>query len=95
MGRLGRRSSKPPTTGGPMTPGSPKPGTSSPLPASKKLEYAADNVQRMPLLNGLSAIRASQRLARELSGRSGRSSTRLVSDAGMRPYVASLLGNAS
>lgn len=94
MGRLGRRSTtKPPTTGGPMAPA--KPGTSTPLPASKKLEYAADNVQRMPLLNGLSAIRASQKLTRELSGRSGRSSTRLVSDAGMRPYVASLLGNAS
>lgn len=56
-------------------------------------EYENDNVQRMPVLDSVSAVRAAQRLARQLSGRSGRTSTRLVSTTGTQPYVASLLGS--
>jgi hypothetical protein len=57
--------------------------------------YPDDNAKRMPVYNSPSAIEAGRRKRREIMARSGRSSTRLVSDAGVRPYQGSLLGNTT
>lgn len=101
MGSLGRKkkSSTSTSTGTGTTSTTPSttgtPGTTTTLPATKKLEYADDKVQHMPLLDSASALRAAQKLQRQLQARTGRGSTRLVSDAGTRPYVASLLGNVT
>lgn len=98
MSRIRRRSGSsappPPGTGGGGTQyGS---NTKGPEPVlSKKLEYEDDGSMRMPVLNSPAALAAARRMVRQLSARSGRSSTALVSEAGVRPYTASLLGNAN
>lgn len=86
----------------PTTPTTPTPtptGTNTlgpePKVSTKKLEYADDKSMRMPVLNSPAQLAAARRTARQLSARSGRTSTALVSDAGVRPYTASLLGNAN
>jgi hypothetical protein len=58
-------------------------------------EYADDKVQRMPVLNSASQLAAARKMVRTMSARSGRTSTKLASDAGMRPYIASLMGSTN
>ena len=96
MSRIRRRSSGTGTITPPPPAGGYGSNTTGPEPVfSKKLEYEDDGSMRMPVLNSPAALAAARRMVRQLSAKSGRASTGLVSEAGVRPYTASLLGNAS
>lgn len=94
LGRLfGRRNPTPtPAPDNSQTTNTPGP---EPVFSKRKLEYSDDKSMRMPVLNSPAQLAAARRTVRQMSARSGRTSTALVSDAGVRPYTASLLGNAS
>lgn len=66
--------------------GGPLGGTSHP--------YAADNVLPMPNANSAASMEAGRQRRAELLAKYGRSGTRLVSQAGTRPYVNAHLGGA-
>lgn len=96
MGSLGRKRRTGTGTGGSGWSGNQGGGTSNPNthPTPRAgTEYEDDNVTRLPVSDSLSAIRSAQRLARTLQQRSGRGSTRLVTQAGIVPYSASLMGS--
>lgn len=65
----------------------------APAPSSIIGPYPDDNVRRMPVVNSPNSIEAGRRRRREIMARSGRTSTRLVSEAGTRAYTGTLLGN--
>jgi hypothetical protein len=67
-------------------------GVKNPVTGSSG-EFADDGATRMPVINSKTSIEAGRRQRREIAARSGRSSTRMVSEAGTRAYVGSLLGN--
>jgi len=56
--------------------------------------YAADNVMPMPNANSPAAIEAARQRRAEVLAKYGRNGTRLVSQAGTRPYVNSHLGGS-
>lgn len=66
--------------------GGPLGGTSHP--------YAADNVLPMPNANSAASIEAARQRRAEVLSKYGRSGTRLVSQAGTRPYVNAHLGGS-
>ena len=88
MSSLRRRKAS--TGGGTSTPST----TGDPTFSTRKPEYADDGSMRMPMLNSPAQLAAARRMVRKLSAGSGRASTGLVSDGGVRPYTASLLGNS-
>ena len=57
--------------------------------------YPDDSAKRMPVYNSTSAIAAGRKKRDAITARSGRESTRLVSDAGTRSYQSSFLGSVS
>lgn len=54
--------------------------------------YPDDGAVRMPVSNSASTLEAARQRRASIISRSGRTSTRLVSDAGIRPYTNSYLG---
>lgn len=70
-------------------------GSSSKPKKSASNEYVDDAATRMPVLNSASSLNSMRRTLRNLGARSGRASTRMVNDAGIRPYVSSLLGSTN
>lgn len=56
--------------------------------------YPDDNAKRMPVFNSPESIEAGRQRRREITSRSGRESTRLVSDRGTKAFVNSFLGSA-
>jgi len=93
------RRSRSGTGGHSRGPGSTTGGTTNtntePTFATRKNEYEDDGSIRMPVLNSPAQLAAARRMVRQLSAKSGRSSTALASDNGVRPYTASLLGSTT
>ena len=79
--------------------GSPAPApvqqTVAPAPAPALGPYPDDAAKRMPVYNSTSAIAAGRKKRDQITARSGRESTRLVSDAGTRSYQSSFLGSVT
>jgi hypothetical protein len=57
--------------------------------------YPDDAAKRMPVVNSPSSIAAARKKRDQITSRSGRESTRLVSDAGTRGYANSFLGSVT
>jgi hypothetical protein len=78
------------------------PATPAPKPASStasalggsKSPYPDDNATRMPVSNSAATLEAARQRRASIIARSGRTSTQLVSDAGVKPYVNSYLGGS-
>ncbi len=76
-------------------------GTPAPAPAQTVAPtpalgpYPDDAAKRMPVYNSPSSIAAGRKKRDQITARSGRESTRLVSDAGTRSYSNSFLGSVT
>ena len=71
----------------------PAPQTVAPTPALGP--YPDDAAKRMPVYNSPSSVAAGRKKRDQITARSGRESTRLVSDAGTRSYQSSFLGSVT
>lgn len=77
------------------------PASPAPAPASTTAAlggpsspYPNDNAIRMPVANSAASLEAARQKRAAIISRSGRTSTALVSDAGVKPYVNSYLGGS-
>ena len=77
------------------TPAAPTPAAPDPNSPTVIGPFPDDGAKRMPVANSPTAVSAARRKRREITARSGRTSTRRVSDAGVRTYVNSALGDFS
>lgn len=75
--------------------GSPAPAPQTVAPVAALGPYPDDSAKRMPVVNSPSSIAAARKKRDQITSRSGRESTRLVSDAGTRSYQSSFLGSVT
>ena len=71
----------------------PAPATTAALGGASS-PYPDDNAIRMPVSNSAASLEAARQRRASIIARSGRTSTSLVSDAGVKPYVNPYLGGS-
>lgn len=68
----------------------------APVPKTVALgPYPDDGAKRMPVANSPAIIAAGKKKRDQITARSGRESTRLVSDSGTKSYQNSFLGSVT